>query len=252
VYFVDNPSGSMCAQPPSPSFLPPSDYTRIKVVASFQELVTTPFKDGVNALCWPRALAGDFREIVEKLGPSEGITPLDATRLNVLTLSEAGRIARDILLEDQRLLRERGLTPELNYIQSYPRDKDPAPVPIDVYSFHADSAPIEADTYLCTYHGAASEGLRNDEAQRRVDVPTTRAELLKLFGGKDDDDFLGYLNENCYDLHYAPAAGARPFSFGLGNFWRIALDYPGNPVPPCVHRAPDNLPGQPARLLLIS
>jgi hypothetical protein len=242
----------MLLQPPSPSFIPPPGYNRVKVVASFEELVTTSFKNGVNALCWPRGLQGDFREVVEKLGPGEGITPLDAMRLNALLLSDAGRVARDILLEDQRLLRDRGLSPELNCIQSYPRDEDPAPVPIDVYSFHADSAPVEADTYLCTYHGAASEGLRNDEAQRRVAVPATRAELLRLFGGEDNDAFIEYLNENCYDLHYAPLPGARPFSFGLGNFWRIALDYPGSPVPPCVHRAPDNLPGQSARLLLIS
>jgi len=252
VQFAGNPSSLMLAKPPSPSFTPPTGYTRIKVVASFHELVTTPLEGGVNALCWPRVLPGDFCEIVDKLGPSEGITPLDATRLNALFLTDAGRIARDILLEDQRLLRERGLAPELNCIQSYPRDEAPSPVPIDVYSFHADSAPVEADTYLCTYHGAASDGLRNDEARRRVDVPATRAELLTQFGGEDDGDFLNYLNENCYDLHYAPVTGALPFSFGLGNFWRIALDYPGNPVPPCIHRAPDTLPGQRARLLLIS
>ena len=117
---------------------------------------------------------------------------------------------------------------------------------------HADSAPVEASTYLCTYHGPASEGLRNDEALRKVDLPATRAELLKLYGGADDDDFRVYLNEHCYDLHYAPVTGARPFSFGLGNFWRIAVDWPGSPVPPCVHRAPTTGPGDPPRLLLIS
>jgi hypothetical protein len=124
-------------------------------------------------------------------------------------------------------------------------------VSTDVFSFHADSAPVEADTYLCTYFGPASEGLRNEEAQRRIDVPATRAELLKAFGGEDDADFLEHLSENCYDLHYAPIAGAQPFSFGRGNLWRLALDYPGNPVPPCVHRAPDTRPGE-ARLLMIS
>ena len=126
------------------------------------------------------------------------------------------------------------------------------PVATDVFSFHADSAPVEADTWLCTYHGLPSEGLRNDEAHRRVDIPATRAELLKLFGGDDDADFRAYLKENCYDLHYAAVPEARPFSFGLGNLWRIAVDYPGSPVPPCIHRAPATLPGQPPRLLLIS
>ena len=67
-----------------------------------------------------------------------------------------------------------------------------------------------------------------------------------------DEAFREYLNECCYDLHYAPISHARLFPFGLGNLWRIAVDYPGSPVPPCIHRAPDTLSGQPARLLLIS
>jgi hypothetical protein len=235
----------------TPFTLPPG-YTRIKRVNSFHELVTTPFSGGVNALCWPRTLPGNFREVVEHLAVSEGIATLDETRLRSLPLSAAGRAAIDLLLEDQRLLREHDLAPVLNCIHGYPRDEDAGPVATDVFSFHADSATVETDTWLCTYHGPASEGLRNDEAQRRVDISETRAELLRLFGGKDDDDFLKYLNENCYDLHYAPVPPARPFSFGLGNLWRIAVDYPGSPVPPCIHRAPETLPGQPPRLLLIS
>lgn len=233
------------------SFSLPADYPRIKRVNSFQELVTTPFATGVNALCWERALPGDFGEVVQLLGVSEGVTPVDEARLQALPVSAAGRIAIEVLLEDQLLLRAHGAAPVLNCFQSYPREEDPQVVPTDVYSFHADSAPVETDTFLCTYHGAPSEGLRNEEAQRRVDHPATRAELLKLFGGKDRADFHEFLTENCYDLHYAPAPLARPFSFGVGHLWRIATDWPGSPVPPCIHRAPENLPGQPARLLLI-
>lgn len=234
------------------SFTLPLCYTSIKVVRSFSELVSTPFADGVNALCWKRSLTGDFSEVVEHLGVGEGITTLDEARLLALPTSAAGRVATEILLEDQRLLRTHGLDPVLNCINGYPRDESPGPVLTDVFSFHTDSATVETDTYLCTYHGPASEGLRNDEAQRRADIPETRAELLKLFGGKDDDDFLEYLNENCYDLHYAPVPHARPFSFGVGNLWRIAVDWPGSPVPPCIHRAPETHPGQSRRLLLIS
>jgi hypothetical protein len=156
------------------------------------------------------------------------------------------------MLEDQRLLREHGLEPVLNCINGYPRDEDAAVVPTDVFSFHADSAPVEADTWLCTYHGPASEGLRNDEARRRVDVPETRAKLLSLFGGDDNAEFKEFLNEHCYDLHYAALPEARPFSFGLDNLWRIAVESPDSPVPPCIHRAPATLPGQAPRLLLIS
>ena len=225
--------------------------SRIKTVGTFEELIATPFAKGVNALCWPRALAGDFGEIVAKLGPGEGIRPLSETQLTALNLSDAGRMARDLLLTDLRLLRDRGLAPELNCIHAYPRDESAAAVPTDVYSFHADSAPIEAATWLCTYHGAPSEGLANEHAQRRIDHPATRAALLREYGGADDEGFREFLHEQCYDLHYAPAAGAVPYSFGIGHLWRIAIDWPGSPVPPCVHRAPAQLPGQP-RLLLIS
>ncbi len=228
---------------------PPTDYARIRIVGGFHELATARFESGVNALCWPRELPGDFGEVVERLGAGDGIVTLDESRLRSLPVSAAGRTAIGILLDDQRLLRERALDPSLNLIHGYPRDG--SPVPTDVFSFHADSAPVETDTWLCTYHGTASEGLRNDEARRRVDIPETRAELLKLFGGNDDDAFVEFLNEHCYDLHYAPLPQAQPFSFGPGNLWRIATDWPGSPVPPCIHRAPKTLPGQP-RLLLIS
>jgi len=234
------------------SFTLPPDYPRIQRVNSFEELVSTPFARGVNAFCWPRTLPGDFSEVVELLGGGEGIVTLDDTRLLALPVSAAGRVAVDILLADQRRLREHDLDPVLNCIHGYPRDEDAGPVSTDVFSFHADSATVAADTWLCTYHGAASEGLRNDEAQRRVDLPATRAELLRQFGGEDNEEFREYLKENCYDLHYAPVPLARPFSFGLGNLWRIATDYPGCPVPPCIHRAPATLPGHPPRLLLIS
>jgi hypothetical protein len=230
----------------------PSGYQRIRLVTSFQELVATPFENGINALCWPRVLAGDFGEVVKLIGGGEGIITLDEARLRALPLSAEGQAAVEILLEDQRLLRAHHLDPVLNCVHGYPRDDDSGPVPTHVFSFHADSAPVETDTWLCTYHGAPSEGLRNDEARLRVDIPETRAALLKHFGGKDDENFRTYLNEHCYDLHYAPAPQARPFSFGVGHLWRIAVDWPGNPVPPCIHHAPETRPGDPPRLLLIS
>lgn len=237
----------------TPFSLPPGN-AQIKCVQSFHELVTTRFANGVNALCWQRTLAGDFGEIVKLLGSGEAepITTLDEARLTSLPVSSAaGRAAIDRLLADLQLLREHALDPALNCIHDYPRDDEPGPVPTDVFSFHADSATVEADTFLCTYYGSPSEGLRNDEVQRRVDIPETRSKLLELFGGMDNDGFSVWLSENCYDLHYAPRPNAAPYSFGLGNLWRIATAYPGCPVPPCVHRAPATVPGQP-RLLLIS
>ena len=233
-------------------FALPDDYPSIKRVDSFRELITTPFADGINALCWPRILPGDFGEVVERLGAGEGIVTLDDAWLTSLTVSAAGRVAIEVLLEDLRLLREHDRDPVLNCIHSYPRDEEAGPVRTDVYSFHADSAPVAAETWLCTYHGAASEGLRNDEAQRRVDLPEIRPELRRLFGGEEGEAFREYLREHCYYLHYAAVPRARPFSFGVGHLWRIAVDWPGSLVPPCVHRAPETQPGSPPRLLLIS
>ena len=223
----------------------------IQRVKTFEELRTTPFAGSVNALCWERTLPGDFGEVVARLGGTEGVMPLGDEQLLALPLNAAGQTAVEFLLADQRLLRAHDLDPVLNCIRGYPRDDAAEAVPTDVYSFHTDRAPVSADTWLCTYYGPASEGLRSDEARRRVDVAATRAELLKRFGGEDDDDFREYLRERCYDLHYIPIANAQPFSFGVGHLWRIAIDYPGSPVQPCVHRAPATHPGQP-RLLLIS
>lgn len=126
------------------------------------------------------------------------------------------------------------------------------PIETDVTSFHVDRAPVEADTYLCTYLGATSEGIANEAAIRRVDVSETRSELLRLYGGADDAGFAAWLAEHSYDLHYAARPGAEPYTFGVGNLWRIAIAWPGSPVLPCIHRAPASPPGSPTRLLLIS
>lgn len=229
-------------------------FTSARVVDSFEELIATPFADGINALCWPRTLEGDFAEVLSHLPAGEGITPVDEDFLRELTpgFSPAGQAAAEAMLADLERLRACGLAPNLDCIRAYPREEEPGAVPIDVYSFHADSATVETDTWLCTYAGTPSDGVSNDQAIRRVDVPETRDALLAEFGGGEGPDFEEFLSENCYDLHYALLPGASPHSFGSGNLWRIATAWPGCPVLPCIHRAPENLPGQPPRLLLIS
>jgi hypothetical protein len=143
----------------------PTPNARIKRVHSFEELVATRWANGINALCWERALPGDFRDIVTALGAGDGVNRLDARRLDRLRLGPAGDTAREVLRLDLDRLQAHGLQPELNCIHGYPRDDGAGPVATDVFSFHADSAPVEADTYLCTYHGSPSEGLRNEEAR---------------------------------------------------------------------------------------
>jgi len=221
---------------------------------SFQELVEMPFAGNINAMCWERTLPGDFAEIVSCLGSSQGqsMVTLDPDTLRALPLSAAGDLARACMLADFSLLSDRGLAPVLNCIYAYPRDERWGPIATDVFSFHVDSAPCETDTWLCTYHGLASEGLDNQQAQRLVDIPAMHATLLDAYGGTDDAGFQEYLKENAYDLHYAALPNARPYTFGVGNLWRIATAYPRCPVPPSIHRAPPTRPGDPPRLLLIS
>jgi hypothetical protein len=193
-------------------------------------------------------LTGDFAEVVQKIGSGDGIALLDESFLQGLHLSQAGHVAINEMLQDERLLSGLGLDPVLNCIHSYPSDDD-APISTDVFSFHADSAPMQSETWLCTYFGASSEAIRNEEVVRHVDIPNTRAHLLKLYGGQDDEGFCEFLSENCYDLHYAALPHAEPYEFGTANLWRIAVEYPDSPVLPCIHRAPrTNSP----RLLLIS
>jgi hypothetical protein len=186
------------------------------------------------------------------VGPLDEITGLEEDDLLSLTLSPAGQLARTQLIADLKLLRDAQLEPSLDLIPAYPRAAEPGPVPIDVYDWHADSANTLADTFLCSYTVANSEGVSNSEVICRVDIPATRAALLKLYGGADDAGFAAWCNERCYDLHYAALPDAKVFTFGFGNMWRIATQCPGSPVPPCIHRAPETKTGQPPRLLLIS
>ena len=223
----------------------------VRRVGSFEELRATPFADGINALCWERSLPGDYAEVIAKLGRGAGIVALEDERLRALDLGPAGRLAAEAMLADQTLLREHDLAPSLNCVYDCVRGPDAGIVPTDVTSFHVDSAPVEVDTWLCTYFGACSEGLRPEDALLKVELPEIRAGLLKEYGGADDAGFAEFLHEHSYDSHYAPKPGATPYPFGTFSLWRIATRWPGSPVPPCVHRAPENRPGSP-RLLLIS
>ena len=97
-----------------PSFTNSSNYPHIKAVQSFDELASTKFADGVNALCWPRPVQGDFNEVMAQVGSIDEITTLDDESLMSLTLSTAGSVARDFLLQDQQQLRDLGLSPSLD------------------------------------------------------------------------------------------------------------------------------------------
>lgn len=219
---------------------------RRALVSSFDALLE-PFSPEVNARCFARTLVGDFDGLAAALASraeaNGGLLVVTERLLRGLDSRAATTI-----LEDMHWLEALGREPQVNVLTRYPRDERALPFPVDVYSFHADRAPVEADTFLCTYAGAPSEGLDNEDAERLVDDPALRTTLREHFGR--DEGFDEFLAEESLDLHYRAKPGAAPFSFGLGHLWRIAVAAPGVAYPPCIHRAPLEL-GKP-RLMLIS
>jgi hypothetical protein len=226
---------------------------QIHYVTNFQDLVSTSFHGEMNAVCWTRELKGDFSEIVKKVELSaaaeENITTIEQDELCELPLSEQGQLAREILLNDLKLLKAHGASPILNVIKYYDRDDINPFFPTDVYSFHVDRSPIPTDTFLCTYYGEPSELLPNSQGIQKVLIPEIRNELKRHYRGTEEG-FESFLSEHFFDLHYQAKPDAHPISLGLGHLWRLAVDHPESQVPPCLHRAPKEKPGQ-HRLLLI-
>lgn len=223
--------------------------SQILRVSNFNELVTTAFEGAINAICWSRTLQGDFKEIVDKASTNENITLLDPAELAALELSEQGQLARAVLLADFDLLKAHGAQPSLNIIRHYERDDANPFLPTDVYSFHADRSPLPTDTFLCTYYGASSDIVPNEQATQKIQVPGIRAELKKLYSGPEEG-FEDFLTEHFFDLHYMAAPGAGIINLGIGNLWRLAIDHPHSKVLPCIHRAPVERNGE-SRLLMI-
>ncbi len=226
-----------------------SDNKQIGVVSAFSELVSINFQGAMNAICWSRNLVGDFKEIVSKLQLKENITEVSAEDLLALSLSEKGDRAREIILSDMRLLTDFGALPSLNLLKSYERDEEFDFISTDVYSYHVDRSPVSTDTFLCTYHGAASDILPNSQAEQKILIPEIREKLKELYDGPEAE-FEAFLKDCFFDLHYQPKPNAEPISLGSGHLWRLAVDHPEQKVLPCVHRAPVENDGE-YRLLLI-
>lgn len=226
-----------------------SDHKQVEVVSTFAELVNTHFQGNKNAICWYRNLVGDFKEIVNKLQLKENITEVSVEDLLALQLSEKGNLARTTILEDIELLSDFGASPVLNLLKNYERDEELDFISTDVYSFHVDRSPIETDTFLCTYHGAASDIVPNDQVEQKVLIPEIREKLKALHDGPEAE-FESFLAEYFFDLHYQPKPDAQPINLGIGHIWRLAVDHPTQKVLQCVHRAPVENDGE-YRLLLI-
>lgn len=226
-----------------------SDSQQVITVSTFSNLVNTKFKGNMNAICWSRNLLGDFKEIVDKLELIENITEVSVEDLLILQLSEQGHLAREIILNDIQLLTNCGASPSLNLLKNYERDDELDFISTDVYSYHVDRSPIETDTFLCTYHGSASDILPNDQVEQKILIPEIREKLKELHEGQETE-FETFLEEYFFDLHYQPKSDAKPLNLGLGHLWRLAVDHPTQQVLPCVHRAPAEKDGE-YRLLLI-
>lgn len=226
-----------------------SSHSQIHIVSSFEEFISSPFQEAINAIAWSRNLVGDFHEIVEKIEMDGNMMEISIQDLQALELTGRGQLAREILINDLTLLKEQGTSPVLNVIKYYERDEDFPLLPTDVYSFHVDRSPVPTETILCTYHGAASEIIPNSEATQKILIPEIRTELKKFHQGSEEE-FNAFLQEYFFDLHYQAHENAEIINLGLGNIWKLAVDHPTSTVLPCLHRAPLEKEGE-KRLLLI-
>jgi len=222
---------------------------QVEIVSTFDELINTRFRGRMNAICWNRDLAGDFKEIVSKLELKQNVTDISIEDLSTLPLSIEGNVAREIILNDLKLLTGLGASPSLNLLKNYERDDELGFISTDVYSYHVDRSTIGTDTFLCTYYGAASDILPNDEAEQKILIPEIRQKLNDLYDGPDEE-FESFLKEYFFDLHYQAKPNANPLNLGVGHLWKLAVDHPEQQVLPCIHRAPKENDGE-YRLLLI-
>lgn len=223
--------------------------SQVKVVDNFQALMNTAFQGQNNALCWQRNLQGDFQEIVNKLTLEDNITEISSQDLLDLSLTTLGQQARSVILHDMQQLTAAGALPCLNLLKCYERDDEFDFIATDVYSFHVDRSPIATDTFLCTYYGASSDIISNDQVEQKIHLPEIRAKLRALYDGPEDG-FDEFLATYFFDLHYQAKPNAQPINLGCGHLWRLAVDHPSQTVLPCVHRAPVENCGE-YRLLLI-
>ena len=223
--------------------------SQVEFVTNFQELIAKNFNGETNAIGLKRKLRGDFSELVNQIKFKENILELKENDLLKLELSKEGQIARSIILNDIVLLKELGASPVLNLIKNYERDDALPFFPTDVYSFHVDRSPIPTDTFLCTYYGESSDIIPNSQAIQKILIPEIRNELKQIYSGTEDE-FDSFLSEFFFDLHYQVKPKSSPYNLGVGNLWKLAVDYPRSIVSPCIHRAPKEVSGR-KRLLLI-
>ena len=122
-----------------------------------------------------------------------------------------------------RLLTDFGASPSLNVLKCYDRDDEFDFISTDVYSFHVDRSPIATDTFLCTYYGAATDIIPNEQAEQKVLIPEIQKKLAALHNGPSEE-FEDFLKEHYFDLDYQPQPYSVPVSIGLGHLWRLAVD----------------------------
>ena len=214
-----------------------SEHSQLIYVSSFEELINTKFMGQRNAICWQREVQGDFKEIVDQLELEDDLTEISIEDLLALSLSKQGNLAREILLNDIKLLTEIGALPSLNLIRHYERDDEFDFISTDVYSYHVDRSPIATDTFLCTYYGATSDIIPSAQATQKILIPKIREQLKQLHQGSEEE-FEEFLKENFFDLHYEVDLNAKVTNLATGQLCRLAVDHPTQYVSPCVHRAP--------------
>jgi hypothetical protein len=59
-------------------------------------------------------------------------------------------------------------------LKRYERDDEFGFICTDEYSFYVDRSRIATSTFICTYHGAASDIIANEQPKQKVLIPESR------------------------------------------------------------------------------
>ena len=111
---------------------------------------------------------------------------------------------------------------------------------------------MSTSTILCTYFGASSDLIPNEEVTQKIKIPANCAELLKVYDGEEGQGFEDFLTEYFFDLHYQPIPNAQTRSLSIGHIWKLAINHPESTVLPRIHRAPIENKGENVYYLFVN
>ncbi len=246
----------------SAAFLKAVESGRICVADNQADMLSRKFGSHANVILHTRELKGDFNEVVavcHKLfaGKNQHLTQKDVTEALTPHLSDAGRQATGIIIEDLKAMTSAGCKDaRLRVVYGYEDHNENAPMEDNEHHFHIDGGDMTRGRILAPYTDPASEGLTPEDAIACLSLEKY-TELFKQAWKKSapDESLESYIRgmKMIYGGYYEPAAGKEPFAFRAGDIWRQAvmqMKQAGGP-PAFVHRGSKPKDASTPRLLSV-